>query len=74
MALPLLNILSMLNILSTRLVSGIFFWGLTAARRTALRAEALSLYQLLFEYTMNYRFLGYVGQKSFSSRIFVRAD
>ena len=74
MALPLLNIISMLNILSTRLVSGIFSGDLRRRVRTVLRAEALSLYQLLFEYMMNYRFLGYVGQKSFSSRIFVRAD
>jgi hypothetical protein len=74
MALPLLNIISMLNILSTRLVSGIFSGDLRRRVRTVLRAEALSSYQLLFEYTMNYRFLGYVGQKSFSSRIFVRAD
>ena len=74
MALPLLNIISMLNILSTRLVSGIFSGDLRRRVRTVLRAEALSLYQLLFEYMMNYRFLRYVGQKSFSSRIFVRAD
>jgi hypothetical protein len=68
MALPLLNILNM------HLVSGIFSGDLRRRARTVLRAEALSLYQLLSEYMMNYRLLGYVGQKSFSNRIFVRAD